>query len=203
MSRRLDFKGKGPIIFEGIELPLAAKIFEGVSFWDELPPDTRNWLLDLCYCWGRTRRLGSRHIARHLNLIRQRLNEDDANATERLQRRFPEATDADLKEMLIDWRKSLDLIEQCAEKTRVCEWTIAPQDECLEVNLKLAIKMCRDGVAGAPPLVPHLVPGLEFRIRNLGRKEQLKWLESFSDAFSRKQTWWQRLKASVFSASFR
>jgi len=193
MSRRVDFVGKGPIIFEGRELPELAKGFELVPFWEKLPPDTRDWLMDLHYCWGRTRRHGSRRILRHVKLVRQKLNEEHANATERLRLRFPEATEAELGEMVADWHKSLDLIEAYAQRTKTCEWTIVAQDESLEGNLKLAIKWYRDGVFGAPPLVRDLAPGFEFRIRSLPREEQLEWLASFTDSLTKKETSWQRL----------
>ena len=193
MSRRVDFVGTGPIIFEGRGLPELAKGFELVPFWEKLPASTREWLMDLHYCWGRTRRCGSRRVLRHLKLVRRQLGEHHANAADRLRLRFPQATEDELGQMVAAWHRSLDVVEECARGTGTCEWTIVAQDESLEANLKLAIKMCRDGVAGAPPLAPDLAPGFESRLRSLTREKQLEWLVSFSDALTRKRTVWQRL----------
>lgn len=190
---RIDFVGKGPIVIEGKELPEAAKGFELVPFWENLPPDSQDWLMNLHYCWGRTRRHSSRRILRHVKLVRRRLNEEYANATKHLRPRFPEATEAELGEMVADWHKALDVIEECAQRTKTCTWTIVARDESLENNLTLAIKMCRDGVAGAPPLARDLAPGFEFRIRSLPRERQLEWLASFSDALTENETAWERL----------
>lgn len=190
---RIDFVGKGPIVFEGKELPEVAKGFELVSFWEGLPLDSRDWLMDLHYCWGRTRQHSSRRILRHVKLVRQRLNDEHANSTERLRTRFPESTEAELVEMVADWHTALNVIEQCAERTKTCAWTIVAQDESLESNLMLAIKMCRDGVAGGPPLARDLAPGFEFRTRYLPRERQLEWLASFSDSLSENETAWERL----------
>jgi len=196
MSRRLDFVGRGPIIFERRELPEAAKLFEFVSFWERLPTDTQEWLMDLHYCWGRTRRLRSSRIVRHVDLVRPNLSEERVETSKRLRLRFPEAVDIEIEDTITEWRQSLDLIEESARSCPICEWTIIPQDECLDANLKLAIKMCRDGVFGAPPLSPDLAPGFEFRIRSLSRAKQLSWLQAFSDSFSTRNRWWARLKKS-------
>jgi hypothetical protein len=184
--RRVDLVGKGPILFEGRELPYAAKQFDLVPFWQTLPNETKEWLWDLHYCWGRTRRLRSRRIARHVKLVRENLNAQRASAIERLRRALPEASQAELEEMIADWHRSLDLIEEIARQQRSCEWTITASDESLEENLRLVIGMARMAGAFDSP------PGVEFRVRNLPREEQLKWMASVSDALSgKKRKWWQ------------
>ena len=92
-------------------------------------------------------------------------------------------------------------MEECARKSRVCAWTIVAQDDCLDANLTLLIKICREGVAGAPPLLDVTAPGFEFRIRSLPIEEQLKLFESFSEAFSEKKNWWQRFRETVSGVS--
>jgi hypothetical protein len=183
-TRRVDFTGKGPILFEGQELPYAAKQFDLVPFWKTLPSETQEWLWDLHYCWGRTRRLDARKILRHVKLVREGLAAQPANAVERLRVAFPEATQTELDKGIADWHHALDVIEEIARRKRRCSWTIIASDESLEDNLKLAIGMSR--MAGA------LGTGVEFRIRTSSREKQLEWLESVSDALSgRKQKWWQ------------
>lgn len=185
--RRVDFTGKGPILFEGQELPYAAKLFDLVPFWKTLPSETLEWLRDLHYCWGRTRRLDARKILRHVKLVRERLEAQRANAVERLREAFPEATQTELEKGIADWHHALNVIEDIARQKRTCSWTILASDESLEENLKLAIGMSR--MAGA------LDTGVEFRIRNSAREKQLEWLASVSDALSgRKRKWWQEFR---------
>ena len=184
-TRRVDFTGKGPILFEGRELPYAAKQLDLVPFWKTLSSETQEWLWDLHYCWGRTRRLGARQILRHVKLVREELNAHRADAIERLRDAFPEVTQTDLEKMIADWHYALEVIENIARQKRTCSWTIIASDESLEENLKLAIGMSR--MAGAL----DSAPGSELRIRNLPREEQLNWLASVSDALSRrKRKWW-------------
>lgn len=185
-ARRVDFAGKGPILFEGHELPIIAKQFDLVPFWKTLPSETQQWLWDLSYSWGRTRRLGSRQILRHVKLVREGLIAQRAGAIDRLHEAFPEAPQAELEKWIADWHHALDDIENIARQTRTCSWTIFALDESLEENLKLAIGMSR--MAGA------LDTGMEFRIRNSSREKQLEWLASMSDSLSgRKRKWWQEL----------
>jgi hypothetical protein len=186
-TRRVDFTGKGPVLFEGQELPYAAKQFDLVSFWKTLPRETQDWLWDLHYCWGRIRRLNARQILRHVKLVREELDAQPANAIERLREAFPEATQTDLEKMIADWHDALEVIENIARQKRTCSWTIIASDESLEENLRLAIVMSR--MAGA------LETGMEFRIRNTSREKQLEWLASVSDALSgRKRKWWQEFR---------
>jgi hypothetical protein len=198
MSRRVDFVGKGPIVFEGKELPEVAKVFDLVPSWQKLPEDTRDWLMDLHYCWGRTRQLGSRQILHHVELIKQQLEEHHAHAADGLRKGFPDATEEQLAELVADWHGTLAVIRNCAAKTKTCRWTIIAEDESLEENLKSALWLCRSGVGVATPVSRELSTGLEFRIRSLPREQQLEWLASVSDAFSKKKTWWQRLRSSIF-----
>jgi len=154
--------------------------------------------MNLHYSWGRTRHLGSRQILRHVELIRQQLDEHHANAAEGLRKRFPDATEAQLAELVADWHAALAVIKDCAAKAKTCRWTIIAEDESLEENLKFALKLCRSGVGDAAPVSRELSTGLEYRIRSLPREKQLEWLASFCDAFSKKKTWWQRLHNSIF-----
>jgi hypothetical protein len=194
---RIDLVGKGPIIFEGVELPAAAKGFDSIPFWDELSDETCDWLMSLHYCWGRTRQLSSHLILGHVKLLRKGFEIHQSNATTELRRRFPDATEEELQEVVADWHKALAIIQDCAERAKICRWTIIADDESLEANLKLMIKLLRDGVDGVGAMGGE-IQGIEFRIRSLSREKQLEMLATFTDSFSKKQPWWKRLGNSIF-----
>lgn len=182
---RVDFVGKSPVSFEGRELPQAAKLFELLPFCDDLCPNAQEWLMDLQYSWGRTRHLSSRRVVRYTSVIREKLNLQNDAAKKTVGQRFPDATETEINEFITDWFRALDIMDECARQTFLCLWSVAPTDEDLENNLKLAIKLVRDGPRGGSPLVKNLPPGWEFRVQSMTRDRQIEFLNQLTDALSK------------------
>lgn len=182
---RLDFTGRGPVVFEGVVLPDEAKGFERLPFWEELTPAVQEWLLDLHYCWGRVRELPSDRVLRGVREVRRQLARDVPGLTARLRTAFPQVNDAEIEASLRRFGQTLDLIETATRQTQVCRWTVEPSEADLERNLTLAIRLVRDGLRDEfAPLDSNPPPGFEFRVRTAPRAKQLAWLADVSDALT-------------------
>ena len=123
--RRIDIPGKGLIHFEGLILPEGAKYYESASFFDSLSEETKKWVLDLRYAWGRKREAASPLVVRACDELEGRIYSDRAQLFAGLRETFKEADPA---EICREWLSAIQTMRGCAESREVCHWTLPPEE---------------------------------------------------------------------------
>lgn len=191
MAARSDFTGKGPVLFEGVELPSAVKAFHLLPFWNELDDEMWLWLHDLHYCWGRTREARSKDVLRYVQIVRAKLAVTSLESIHAsIKSEHPECDEAGALETVADWNKALDLMENAAKSTRVCRWTVQVTDESLEKNLKILIATLRGDVKlpeGGKLSPLYEGQGVEFKVRRMDRDQQIALMHMIGDGLSDKR----------------
>ena len=184
---RVDIPGKGPINIEGQELPLAAKHFEMLPFFKELPDEVRKWILDLKYAWARERTAPSSVIVRSLEEIEGRILSEREKVTEHLRMVAPE-TDANA--LYGDWLLAILTIREKAEKAGTCTWFIEPQTGEVAYYVGVVSRIYRSMLStqnaqrSASEQIP--IPEVLETIASKAENEQIAFINSVVDGLSDK-----------------
>ncbi len=121
---RADIPGKGPIQFESLKLPAAAKHFENFPCFRQLPNEMQSWILDLKYAWARQRTAPSALVLRSLDELEDRILSEREAIREHLRKVVPKTHP---EETLSEWLSAIALMRECPERVDHCAWIIEPE----------------------------------------------------------------------------
>ncbi len=182
---RADISGKGHIQFEGVELPEAAKHFDVLPCFRQLPNEMQSWIHDLEYAWARQRTAPSALVLRCLGELEARILREQDGIREHLRKALPEL---DTEGVLIEWLSAIMLMRNCAERVDHCVWTVEPEvgevPHFLGVVTRIYRSMIRTQNSKRPPTDPIEIPKVLETIETRNEDEQIAFINLVIDALS-------------------